>query len=478
MLKDYFLSRLHFHFPHEPTVSQSVAIDKMSSFVALKQPNYTFLLKGYAGTGKTLLIKSLVTTLRESDFNAVLLAPTGRAAKVLSKAVDIPAYTIHKYIYNRESSIDYFSGFKVSYNRQKSTFFIVDEASMISNESSGGAFFGSGRLLDDLIEFVYKGTGCKLIIVGDTAQLPPVSTLISPALDADYLSGYGREIIETELRDVVRQHHDSGILYNATTIRTALSNGFYEGCYPKLETVRFNDTHALNGAEVQEEINRCYDLYGEEETLIICRSNKRSNLYNTGIRNTILFKEDEISTGDYLLITRNNYYWVKDHPKIEFIANGDIGKVVRIKNYHNMYGYRFADITCELMDYKDVDIDVRINLDTLQLPGAGFSVGQQEEFYNVVMEDYQDISSAKKRYESLQSNQFFNALQVKFAYAMTCHKSQGGQWKAVFIDMGYFKEEYLGRDLYRWLYTAVTRASEQLYFINFPKEFYSDKMRE
>src|SRR5690606_13928097 len=313
---------------------------------------------------------------------------------------------------------------------------------------------------------------CRLVLLGDTAQLPPVETSLSPALDKGELAGYASEVWETVLTDVLRQEENSGILANATKLREMLDQDEELSGFPIIDIDDYTDIRRISGGDLIEEINYCYDNYGLEETLIITRSNKRANLYNQGIRNTVLHKEEELAPGDFLLIVKNNYHWIKEHEEISFIANGDIARVIRIKKYHELYGLRFADITCELTDYRNVEIDTRVILDTIHSEGPCLIHEHQEIVYSAVMEDYQDNSVKRKRYEALRSDEFYNSLQIKFAYAMTCHKAQGSQWKAVFVDLGYFTEEHLSRDFLRWLYTAFTRATERLYLVNFPKEFF------
>jgi exodeoxyribonuclease-5 len=311
-----------------------------------------------------------------------------------------------------------------------------------------------------------------LLLNGDTAQLPPVGLAISPALEPANLEGYNVELWQAVLTDVVRQKIGSGILDNATYLRGILDEFDVIDFYPKLQIDGLDDVRALSGVDLMEELNWCYDNYGLEETLVVCRTNKRANMYNQGIRNSVLYREDELTNGDYLLVMKNNYHWLKDDEQVNFIANGDIARVTRVKRNYELFGYRFADITCELVDYRKVDIDVRIILDSIQSEGPGLTQQQQSDFLQKVLEDYQDVKSQRQRFEKAREDDFYNALQVKFAYAMTCHKSQGGQWKAVFVDLGYFTDDYLSREMVRWLYTAVTRATERLYFVNFPKAFF------
>lgn len=475
MVKEHILNRIRHHFSFDPTNSQCLAISKMADFMGAVSDMPLFLLKGYAGTGKTSLVGAFVKTLNEFGIKTVLLAPTGRAAKVLTNYVGQPAYTIHKKIYRQTSSKDGFGGFNLNHNLNKDTIFIVDEASMVSNESYGNTSFGSGRLLDDLIHFVYESTNCRLMLIGDTAQLPPVGLSISPALDDQNLLVYGVQLWQEILTDVVRQEENSGILVNATSLRRLLDEKEKIEEYPNLVTSGFKDIRAIQGSELMEELDQCYNEFGLEETLVVCRSNKRANLYNKGIRNSILYREDELSAGDYLLIMKNNYHWLKENEEISFIANGDIARILRIKKYYELYGHRFADLTCQLTDYKSVELDVRINLDSINTDGAGFTIEEQNQFFKKILDDYQDVLPMKKQYDQARENDYYNALQVKFAYAMTCHKAQGGQWKAVFIDLGYFTQEFLSRELVRWLYTAVTRATVRLYLVNFPDGFLSKK---
>ena len=392
MIKEHIINRIGHHLSFKPTASQNRAINQLADFVvsALSMP--LFLLKGYAGTGKTALLAAFVKTLNEFGIKTVLLAPTGRAAKVLSSYVELPAFTIHKKIYRQNSSKDGFGGFNLNQNLLKDTIFIVDEASMVSNESFGNTFFGSGCLLDDLIRYVYEGNNCRLVLTGDTAQLPPVGLSISPALDAENLKGYGVELWHDILTEVVRQEENSGILNNATSLRILLDEKEAIDVFPKLDMSDYKDIQRLSGHELMEELTRCYDMYGIEKTLVVCRSNKRANQYNQGIRNSILYREDEISAGDFILIMKNNYHWLKENDVVSFIANGDIAKILRIKKYYELYGYKFADITCQLTDYHGVELDVRIVLDSIKSDSAGFSMEIQEQFFKKILEDYQDVT--------------------------------------------------------------------------------------
>jgi len=475
MLKNHIADKIEENLKFKPTADQQKAIDALANYVTQIDLGSLFLLKGYAGTGKTSLVSALVTTLTDMKINSVLLAPTGRAAKVLSHYSRKTAYTVHKKIYRQKSLTDEVAVFSLDKNLHNNTVFIVDEASMISNYSLEASVFGSGCLLDDLIEYVFSGKNCRLILIGDSAQLPPVGLDVSPALDRKELEvSYNLNVDQVTLTQVVRQNEESGILMNATTLRQMLSENIMG--YPSIVTSKFNDVRRINGGELIEEISNCHDKYGLEETMVISRSNKRANRYNQGIRNAILYREEEISNGDYLMVVKNNYYWAQDVKEIDFIANGDIVEIVRIHKYRNIYGFRFAEVSIRFPDYKDLELDTVIMLDTLNIESAALGREENKKLFFSVAEDYSDIRSKKKRFEKARNNKYFSALQVKFAYAVTCHKAQGGQWKAVFVDQGYLTDDLLDREYNRWLYTAVTRATEQLYLVNFNKEFFPDEL--
>lgn len=445
-------------------------MEELSDFILSGDDRKAFLLCGYAGTGKTSLISALVRTMEQLERKTVLLAPTGRAAKVFSSYSGQSAHTIHKCIYRQKSIMDS-SVFTLSENRMRNTLFIVDEASMISNESN--AMTGAGGLLDDLIEFVYSGCGCSLLLLGDTAQLPPVGEWQSPALTESYLRSMLLNVKSVELRQVMRQLNDSGILFNATMLREKIENEDTY-CFPKVELKGFPDICSVHGDELIESIETCYDRTGVEETIILCRSNKRANVYNEGIRRRILYREEELSRGDMLMIVKNNYYWREvlgreDKAlleKLDFIANGDMAQIVRVHGVEEMYGFRFADVTLSMIDYEDCEIDVKIMLNTLTSESPSLTREENERLFNAVWEDYPEIRSKRKRMEEIRKNPYYNALQVKYGYAVTCHKAQGGEWKRVFIDQGYVGEDMINPDYYRWLYTAFTRASEKLYLVN------------
>lgn len=465
-IKDIIVSNISF----KPTSGQERAINLLSQFVTNPKGNECFLLKGYAGTGKTSLIASFVKTLSTLKIPYVLLAPTGRAAKVLSTYCGFPAYTIHKWIYRQKGMKDGEGRFDLNINMLKNAIFIVDEASMLSNSSFDDSIFGSGKLLNDLIDFVNRGVACRLIIVGDIAQLPPVGLSISPALDASVLETFDLNVIQADLVEVVRQEEDSGILHNATILREMLDSDIIE--IPTFELNGFKDIQRLSGAELIETLTNEYDRFGREGNVVLSYSNKRANKYNEGIRSRILWKDEELSVGDFLMVVRNSYFWVEDKPEIGFIANGDIVEVTRIKKHSELYGFRFADVTIKLVDYQDQEIDVKILLDTLAIEGPSLTSAQNKELYTKISEDYQNIKTRPARLKKIKEDPYFNAIQVKFAYAVTCHKAQGGQWRNVFIDQGFFKDEMISREYLRWLYTALTRATEKAYLVNFDDKFF------
>lgn len=463
-----FAERWHQAFPYPPTAGQKELIDLISAFLHSPSPEQAFLLKGYAGTGKTSLISSLVNVLKTIRMRSVLLAPTGRAAKVISSYSGHKAYTIHRKLYIQTHASDGRIRFTLTENKHKNTLFIVDEASMIPDTStSDGSLFGSRRLLHDLIEYVYTSENCKLLLIGDTAQLPPVGIELSPALHPEYLkSNFNLELQSYELREVVRQASGSGILFNATALREKIRMDVQST--PFFTRRDFNDVIRLNGTELQEYLQDVYASGELDDIVVVCRSNKRANIFNREIRNRIIYHEDEITAGDYLMVVRNNYYWLPKGSETGFIANGDMIEVLRIRNIKQLYGHRFADITFRLVDYpEEKEIDAFIMLDTLTAEAPALPRAEQEKFMETVLQDYADIPSHSLRLDKLRQNPYYNALQVKFAYALTCHKTQGGQWKHVFVDQGYLKEDMLDREYMRWLYTALTRATDKVYLVNF-----------
>ncbi len=465
MLQNFISSSIRAELPFEPTEQQGILLDALGEFLMSTDPEKIFLLKGYAGTGKTSVVSALVRAMNVLQQKTMLMAPTGRAAKVIAGYSGFPAFTIHKKIYRQKSMAEF--RFQLSDNLFNHTLFIVDEASMISN-TGGDTEFGSGRLLDDLIEFVYSGDGCSLLLLGDTAQLPPVMQPHSPALEKDKLAGYGLKVHEFTLTHVVRQALESGILHNATRLREMLLEDKTEA-FPRFETEGFADIRYLNGMDLIDEIQRAYNGVGVEDTIVVTRSNKRANMYNNGIRNRVLMKEDELTNGDLLMVTKNNYFWNKPYKEIDFIANGDILEVMRVKKSREMYGFRFVDLTLRSLDY-EWEIDAFVWLDLLQSDSPTHSNELHQQLFQAIAEDYPEITQRRMLVKKIYENEFFNALQVKFAYAVTCHKAQGGQWKKVFIDPGQVADEQLNSDFYRWMYTALTRASENVFLVNFPTE--------
>ena len=475
MLKNHLVTLLKGEEEFQLTASQSVLIEKLADFMVSASPEPVFVIRGYAGTGKTTMINQLTLTLDTLNIKSVLLAPTGRAAKVLSGYTGKNAYTIHKKIYRQQSSADGFGAFVLDRNLHKYTWFIVDESSMISNQATESTVFGSGRLLDDLMEYVFSGEGCRLVLAGDSAQLPPVGISVSPALDVKLLEQYGFEITDSELTDVVRQERESGILFNATRIREMIfsdsdSSGFFRIVLPEK-----GEPERVSGADLMEKLSLSYEKYGIRETTVLTRSNKRANLYNQGIRNSILYRDSEIARGDLLMVVKNNYFWPGEDDGIDFIANGDTGEITHIYGVEELYGFRFAHVSLKLIDYEDLEIECKIILDTLTVETASLSREDQMRLFNAVSEDYADIGNKRERWKKIKADPWFNALQVKFAYAVTCHKAQGGQWFSVFIDTGFLTEEMIDRDFLRWLYTAFTRSKEKLYLVNFDKRFFEEE---
>jgi len=469
MIEQFFLKKIKENFSFEPTEEQSEVLSKIVDFLFSRKDDSLFLLKGYAGTGKSSLIGALVKTMDEFKQKSVLLAPTGRAAKVFSAYSNHPAFTIHKKIYRQKRFSNEPAGFVPVDNMHKDTLFIVDEASMISSEGIDSFIFGTGRLLDDLIQYVYSGENCRLLLIGDSAQLPPVMQATSPALQADVLQGFNLEVLETTMTTIVRQSENSGILYNATRIRNALSKG-KTNTYPKLKLDKFTDIVRVSGEELIDEISSSYDRDGIEETIVISRSNKRSNIYNQGIRNRILYREEELAGGDMLMIAKNNYFWTENIEQIDFLANGELVEVLRVRKTTEMYGFRFCDVLVRHPDY-NIEIEIKVLLDTLHTDTAGLSKDQSNQLFYNILEDYTDISTKAGKMKKMKVDPYYNAVHVKYGYAITCHKAQGGEWKNVFLDMGYVPEEYLDENFYRWIYTAFTRASQKLHLVNLPDDF-------
>lgn len=469
MINSYLSHQITQNFPYNPTQDQILALNTLSDFLFSEEEDSLLLLKGYAGTGKTSLVGALVKTITELKQKSILLAPTGRAAKVFSGYAGQKAFTIHKKIYRQKVFSNEPTNFLPANNLHKNTLFIVDEASMIANDGVDSFIFGSGRLLDDLIQYVYSGTNCRLILMGDVAQLPPVMQRESPALNPEILRGYNLNVQEITLTQVVRQNENSGILFNATRLRDALRNKTVE-IFPQLRLKGFSDFRKVSGEELIEEISSAYSRDGIEETMIISRSNKRATLYNNGIRNRILYREEELSSGDRLMIAKNNYYWTADNKEMDFIANGEIIQILRVRRTYELYGFCFADVLIRFQDY-DIEMDVKILLNTLQTDTPTLPKELNDKLFYTILEDYDDVPTKAGKIKKMKADPHYNVLQVKFAYAVTCHKAQGGQWMNVFLDIGYITEEMLGEEFYRWLYTAFTRATHRLYLVNLPKEF-------
>jgi exodeoxyribonuclease-5 len=463
-LKDIFLK----NFGFSPSGDQNRAAENLCRYVLESQQDSVFLLTGYAGTGKTTLISSFVRTLTDFKVKTLLCAPTGRAAKVFSSVSGHPAFTVHKLIYRQKSGID--GRFVIDKNFSSDTFYIVDEASMISQGGAENSVFGSGRLLDDLMTYVFSGHNCRLILIGDTAQLPPVGSPLSPALDCRELECYGKTVCHSTLSEVLRQTQDSGILYNATLLRQKISAGETK---PEFVLKNFTDIERLSGGGLLEKLENSYDKAGIFETLVITRSNKNANIYNNGIRSRIFYREESVTVGDLLMVVKNNYFYAKGIENLDFIANGDFAEVVRVGREQSLYGFHFLNLDLRFNDLDGLELSVKIIKESLQSPAASLSEEENRQLYLNVMEDYTGMSK-KDAYKELRENEYFNALQVKFAYAVTCHKSQGGQWKNVFIDQGWLTDEMLDKEYMRWLYTALTRAKEKVYLVNFRDDFFEN----
>lgn len=472
MQKNFIATKLLENLDFQPTESQSHLIQELSGFLSNEAPRELMLIKGYAGTGKTTIVNAMVRTLREMGSSSVLLAPTGRAAKVLSSYTNHPAWTIHKKIYRQKSGSDGLGTFVMDRNLHKDTWFIVDEASMIG-QATADSMFGTGNLLRDLLEYLEDGTRCHLVLIGDTAQLPPVRLDVSPALDSSVLSGFSYKVTEVTLTDVVRQEQESGVLHNATKLREQIRQNRVS--IPRFDLEPFQDIQHVHGGELLDLLGSSYDNFGEEGTILVTRSNKRANRFNQGIRSQIMFREEQISRGDLLMVVKNNYFWKDMDQRIDFIANGDIARIERVIGYEELYGLHFADVELQLIDHKDLVFEAKVMLDVLDAEGPALPQEIQRDLFGKIMEDYPELTTRKKRTEHIQQDMYFNALQVKFAYAVTCHKAQGGQWPSVFIDQGYFTEEMISLDYLRWLYTAFTRTTENLYLVNFAKQFLEEE---
>lgn len=476
MLIDELIFQIIQQFELQPTTEQKHVLTQFAHFMMDEEPRVVMIFCGSAGTGKTSLASAIARTMVKLEQRVMLLAPTGRAAKVFSVHSGQPAYTIHRQIY-RQKSFDSDGGvFNLNFNRYSDTLFMVDESSMIANQGQMDSSFGSGCLLDDLVQFVYSGRNCRMILMGDAAQLPPIGEEQSPALSSDFMEGYGLKVYECRLDNVLRQSEESGILYNATLIRTHIMRDELTQL-PQIHFDMFADIVVVPGNELIETLNSSYSEVGVDETMVITRSNKRAHIYNQGIRQTILGSEEELSTGDMLMIVRNNYHWVKlptnneeqDTTSMTFLANGDRAMVQRVRNTRELYGFRFADVWLQFPDYNDYELEATIVLDSLHTEAPALSREQNERLFNEVLADYADIPRKQDRVKKLREDIFLNAVQVKYAYAITCHKAQGGQWAHVYVDQGYMTDEMLSPDYLHWLYTAFTRATEKLYLVNWPK---------
>ena len=465
-----------FGFP--PTQEQAHALEVFAEFLTDRDPHAVMILRGSAGTGKTTLSGAIVRTLKEIRQKVMLLAPTGRAAKVFSLNSGSPAYTIHRRIYREKSFSGVEGQFNLNDNLYTDTLFMVDEASMIANMGLGGMSFGSGCLLDDLVHFVYQGRNDRLLLIGDKAQLPPVGEEESPALHAAMLEGYGLKVYECDLNEVLRQSEESGILYNATMIRQMITHDDITQL-PKIHFSGYSDIKPMPGAELIEALADSYHHVGLDDTIVVTRSNKRANIFNQGIRNMVLDREEELSQGDILMIVKNNYYWMEEERKSNnklqsneipaFLANGDRAKVLKVRRRIDLYGFRFATLLLQFPDYGNYELEATVLLDTLTSEAPALTHEQQEQLFHQIEEDYQDIPLKADRMKAIRQDQFFNALQVKFAYAVTCHKAQGGQWAHVYVDQGYMTDDMLNPDYIHWLYTAFTRATEMLFLVNWPE---------
>lgn len=470
MSSSLFYSILSRNFPFQPTIKQDIFFQQIADFITNTNNNEIFVLKGYAGTGKTTVISTIVNNLAEINKKYVLLAPTGRAAKVIVNYSHKPAFTIHKKIYFPKKNSGGGVSFTLQQNKHKNTFFIVDEASMISDVNSESKLYENGSVLDDLISYIYSGTNCKMILLGDTAQLPPVNLDISPALNIDSLAmNYDKDVKHIELDEVMRQEENSGILFNATELRELLKEDFLDSFQFNLKGFR-DIVRLTDGYDIQDAINSAYNNYSIEDTAFIVRSNKRANQYNQQIRAKILDKESELSTGDYLMVVKNNYFWLKESDEAGFIANGDIVEVLELFNIKELYGFKFANVKIRMVDYPNQKpFETVLLLNTLTSESPSLTYEESNRLYEEVMKDYENETTKYKKFQKVKENDYFNALQVKFSYAITCHKSQGGQWNTVFIEQPYLPDG-INRDYIRWLYTAITRAKDKLYLIGFKDE--------
>ena len=470
MITDELKSLICQNFAHKPTPEQKKVIEMWSEFLLFPDDEHLFLLRGYAGTGKTSLVGALVRTLEMLKQKVVLLAPTGRAAKVMASYADYPASTIHRHIYRQRTFGQ--DVFTAAPNMEPHTVFIVDEASMISNDGLSGSIFGDGRLLDDLIHYVYSAEGCRLIMIGDTAQLPPVGEELSPALDTGELGGYGLTVMSMQLTQVVRQMEDSGILWNATELRMRLLQN------PELPKINLNfpDISIVSGYDLIDSLEQSYSNAGRRGTIVVTHSNKRANIYNMGIRNHILDYEEELCGGDHIMVAKNKYMKREgDDGKLEteLIANGEMAIVKKVRHIRDLYGFRFADVRMQLLDHDGEmqdELETTVLMTTLHSEAPALAAAEQQQLFLNVCADYPELTNKRDLYKAVRENEHYGALQIKYAYAITCHKAQGGQWEDVYIDQGYMTEDMLSEDYLRWLYTAITRAASHVYLVNWPEE--------
>ena len=477
MLYEELAKHITLCFEHTLTPGQADAVVRIAQFLTTPRSSQAFILRGYAGTGKTSLVGAIVRVMQKLEREVMLLAPTGRAAKVFSAHAGAPAYTIHKAIYRQQTFRGEDTRFSLGYNKIPNTLFIVDEASMLSNQGGAGSIFGTGLLLDDLIHYAYEAEGCRILFVGDIAQLPPIGEALSPALNADVLRGYGLSVGEADLTEVVRQTEGSDVLTAATRLRRQLAENPNQ--LPRIETSESGEVRLVNGADIVDELSEAYSDCGIHDTIVVTRSNKQANIYNKGIRSRIFDREDTLLRGDMIMAVKNNYFWTEQMAKtmgkdetmpLNFIANGDTAEIQRVRNFHEMHGFHFADATLSFPDYDDFEIDCRVLLDTLSSESPSLTTEESQRLYNTVLEDYMHIPSRQERMKALRQDVYYNALQIKFAYAVTCHKAQGGQWERVFVDQGYLPPDASGTEYLRWLYTAFTRTTERLMLVNWPKE--------
>ncbi len=468
MITDELKYQIHRHFPFVPTSEQESAFEVFSSFITDRDAHSVMILRGSAGTGKTSLAGAVVKTMVSLKQKVMLLAPTGRAAKVFSLNSAHDAFTIHRRIYRQKSFSGVMGVFNLNDNLYHDTLFIIDEASMISNQGLSDTSFGSGRLLDDLIQYVYSGQNCRMMLLGDKAQLPPIGEEESPALIASVLNGYGLHVFQSDLNEVLRQSQQSGILYNATVIRQMITHDELTQL-PKIRFAGFADIKMVHGDELIECLAGSYSEVGIDETMVITRSNKRANIYNQGIRNMVLGREESLTTGDMLMIVKNNYYWTeREKSTISFIANGDRAEVQRVRNIREFYGFRFADVALHFPDYDNYEMQTTVILDSLMSESPSLTRQQNEQLFNAIMEDYTDTPLKSDRIRKIRQDEYYNAVQIKYGYAITCHKAQGGQWAHIYLDQGYMTDEMLTPDYIHWLYTAFTRATEKLFLVNWP----------